>query len=69
MQLQAEASEAYMRDHEGQQQGRAAERARIVEFLRAGVDVVRRQAYPRDREMHGYYLALAERIENGDHLK
>lgn len=59
--------DGYMRDHENQQLGRKQERARIVEFLRAGCDVVNRKTYPRDREMHGYYTALADRIEAGDH--
>jgi len=59
---------SYMRDHENQQQGRAAERARIVEFLRAGKEVVNRQFFGWDSEMRGYYSSLADRLEAGDHV-
>lgn len=56
-------------DLAAQLNGRNKERARIVEWLRMGGERVRGVWYSWDSEMRGYYSALADRIESGDHTQ
>lgn len=47
--------------------GHAKERRAIATWLCGGGERIRGQWYPWDSEMIGYYRALADRIEHGDH--
>lgn len=45
------------------------ERDAIIVWLRQGGETINGKWCSRDREMHGYYKTVADRIASGDHHK